>query len=338
MSFVDEGIVEAVSRGWNVTDEGVIRDFNNEPVEIKQRVRGSGCFYYRLQKRKIPLMIPISKFGAYYFYGEKLFDEDTIVRGDNIKADVIPKEKIKFISKSEARNINLGYEKIPGYTIDESRKEEALECFQKSLSSSNRNVLNAYLLGYRILKDGRYVSPDGYVMPVKNHKSRNNPNRYTYPLGVASKGGLSYRYKIHRLAAFCFHGSEMFEEGIEVRHLDADVENVKISNIKLGTHKENVLDVPDERRRTMHLKRSYESYDSLRDLDEKQVLHVVNSLKNTKKTYKEIGEDVGTPGYTVGRINKGQVYLNTMELLGFKNIDFPIRPIRKAPKTKELTV
>lgn len=56
------------------------------------------------------------------------------------------------------------------------------------------------------------------------------------------KVGLANRKRewVHRLVCLAFHGP--CPDGMEVRHLDGDPANNRISNLRYGTHSENMLD------------------------------------------------------------------------------------------------
>lgn len=52
----------------------------------------------------------------------------------------------------------------------------------------------------------------------------------------------------HRLQAFQKYGEGIYEEGLEVRHLDADQGNPSEANIVLGTKSQNAMDKPEATR------------------------------------------------------------------------------------------
>ncbi len=51
--------------------------------------------------------------------------------------------------------------------------------------------------------------------------------------------------KVHRLQAYQLFGDKIFEPGVVVRHLDSDTKNNSLSNIAIGTYKDNHMDRPD---------------------------------------------------------------------------------------------
>lgn len=50
---------------------------------------------------------------------------------------------------------------------------------------------------------------------------------------------------VHRLQAFQKYGENLFDSGMEVRHLDGNKENNSYDNIVIGTHSENMRDIPE---------------------------------------------------------------------------------------------
>lgn len=55
-------------------------------------------------------------------------------------------------------------------------------------------------------------------------------------------------FHIHRFVAYQLYGEDVFKNGVNVRHLDANVLNLSKSNIVLGTSQENQFDKSDEKR------------------------------------------------------------------------------------------
>jgi hypothetical protein len=106
------------------------------------------------------------------------------------------------------------------------------------LNDSQLTIVHLYDRGYRVSEDGVFTNYKGEVRSVKlksNHK---------YPQSQVIIDGKKMNYHIHRLAAYCFYGDKMFEEGIHVRHLNGNVLDVSKNNIALGTPSENEQDKP----------------------------------------------------------------------------------------------
>jgi len=106
-------------------------------------------------------------------------------------------------------------------------------------SKSNEILLTAYRKGYRVV-DGKVISP----FRAAHRRLRKNTHGY-YSFCIRHEG-LREVVLVHRLAAFQKYGNAVFDNGLEVRHLDGNKLNNLEENIVLGTHSENQLDKPKE--------------------------------------------------------------------------------------------
>jgi len=101
-------------------------------------------------------------------------------------------------------------------------------------------ILIAFERGYKIIDGELYNTKTGNKLKSKLKKQKCGYKTYVFTLS------LSKYYKptinVHRLVAYQKFGNKMFEEGIEVRHLDGDSLNNKEDNIALGTKSENAMD------------------------------------------------------------------------------------------------
>ena len=117
------------------------------------------------------------------------------------------------------------------------------------LSKANQYLLDAHSTGYRIDKQGNIISPfngiiNGCIQQEYKQFCFNDSNKK------------SQNIKVHRMLAYQKYGMDLFEEGIEVRHLDGDSLNNSWDNIAIGTHQENMMDIPKEIRKKSSLKAS----------------------------------------------------------------------------------
>lgn len=99
----------------------------------------------------------------------------------------------------------------------------------------------AYKRGFRITESGDVIGPRGSVL-----KKRVNPNRY-YTFAVRKpKQQKNYRIGYHRYQAFQKFGTEMYKDGIVVRHLNGDCLDNSADNIAIGTRSDNSMDIPEQ--------------------------------------------------------------------------------------------
>ena len=110
--------------------------------------------------------------------------------------------------------------------------------------TNNEAMLIAYVKGYRVTHIGCVYSPTGNKLKLRPYGKGNNRLVFS----VALPDGTKRKIPVHRLQAFQKFSSEMFYDGIEVRHLDNDSQNNNWSNIGIGTASENAMDIPKEER------------------------------------------------------------------------------------------
>lgn len=104
----------------------------------------------------------------------------------------------------------------------------------------------AYEKGYRCTKEGTVIS----------HKNRsvgsiNNEGYHYFTIRVMGK---NRKVLSHRLQAYQKYGESLFDEGIEVRHVNSDRADFSWDNILIGTHSDNMMDQPEEVRKEKALK------------------------------------------------------------------------------------
>lgn len=105
-------------------------------------------------------------------------------------------------------------------------------------------IVLAYQKGYRITEEGKLNGIKG-ERKITIPPSGQYP-RFTFRCGYEYSKGGSYGIPVHMFAAYCFYGNDIFKEGIEVRHLNANISDVSKKNIGLGTRQENENDKPKE--------------------------------------------------------------------------------------------
>lgn len=147
----------------------------------------------------------------------------------------------------------------------------------------------AYEKGYRVR--------DGIVYGLKNNIRkpdicRKGYYRFTFPMGSRKDNTRKmYCVWVHRLVAYQKYGDQIFEEGIEVRHLDGNSLNNLDGNIEIGTHSDNMMDIPQEQRRINAGNQS-------RIYPHKEVLDYYNQTRSYKKTMEKFGiKSKGTINY-----------------------------------------
>jgi len=109
------------------------------------------------------------------------------------------------------------------------------------LSVINLTLLAAHRRGYRVSPSGEVISSVGNVLKLATNKAG-------YKIFSCKYDGEVGKIHVARLQAYQKFGDRIFEDGLEVRHLDNNIGNNSWDNIGLGTHTDNMQDMPPERR------------------------------------------------------------------------------------------
>lgn len=94
-------------------------------------------------------------------------------------------------------------------------------------------------MGYYVDKSGQAYSPRG------NKVGTCGRDGYMY-LGIRVNRKKVIKVYIHRLQAYQKFGNKIYEKDLEIRHLNNELKDNSFDNIGIGTHTENMLDVPKE--------------------------------------------------------------------------------------------
>ncbi len=102
-------------------------------------------------------------------------------------------------------------------------------------------IRDAVRRGYSVDDLGNVTGPKG---PRKT-----GPNKAGYLRFGMRFDGVCRNVEVHRLAGFIRFGEAALQPGIEVRHLNGIATDNRIENLAIGTHAQNMMDIPEERRR-----------------------------------------------------------------------------------------
>lgn len=91
---------------------------------------------------------------------------------------------------------------------------------------------------------------------------------------------------VHNLCAYQKFGVKCFDSNLEVRHLDGDSKNNIPSNIGIGTHSDNMNDIPKEIRlaKAVHASSFLKKYDYKR---------IKKFREENHSSYKELMDEFG---------------------------------------------
>ncbi len=97
---------------------------------------------------------------------------------------------------------------------------------------------------YIATKRGYIVTKQGLLFNLKNKQIGKGLNRHGYHKFSMRINPKIVEVTLHRLQAFQKFGDKLFEKGIVTRHLDGNPRNNEWSNIAIGTHTDNMQDIP----------------------------------------------------------------------------------------------
>lgn len=98
--------------------------------------------------------------------------------------------------------------------------------------------------GYTMDKHGNLFNPKG--IEIKGYI--NTKSNYSIKVTAIRVDGKGVNIPFHRFQAYLKFGNEIFKDGIEVRHLNGDSLDNSFENIDIGTHSDNMQDIPKEKR------------------------------------------------------------------------------------------
>lgn len=103
--------------------------------------------------------------------------------------------------------------------------------------SQNEKIL--FNLGYNINKDGTCIGKHGKILT-------GTISKYGYRIISIRLKDKSIKVSVHRFQAFLKFGDKIYDEKYEIRHLDCNKLNNSWDNIEIGTHSQNMMDIPKE--------------------------------------------------------------------------------------------
>jgi hypothetical protein len=147
------------------------------------------------------------------------------------------------------------------------------------MSKRNDLIKLVYNKGYRVV-NGNLFNPKKKQLKILLCKSKN----YSCYKRTFDINNIKASIPIHRLVAYQKYGDKLFEDGILVRHKDGNSLNNLEHNILIGTHSDNMMDIPKE----IRLQKAIYASSKLRRFSDKEVKDI---LKDREKgyTYKQLG-------------------------------------------------
>jgi len=146
----------------------------------------------------------------------------------------------------------------------------------------NQVIDYAVKLGYTVAHDGKIISPyNGVINGGKDDKGYRT-------VSIRYKNGKSYPIKVCRLAAYIKFGDIVFNEKIQVRHINGICTDDSFHNIEVGTAKDNAYD----RNKVDRVTHAIKAATHIRKFDDKTI-HAIRIKHSIGYTYKELMLEYG---------------------------------------------
>lgn len=108
-------------------------------------------------------------------------------------------------------------------------------------------IRDAVRVGYRFdFEKQAIISPQGVCRKPSLYGQQRYPSMSINTVCLGYNESRVVSIPFHKFVAYILYGEDSFKKGIEVRHLDNNVLNLKKENIALGSSSENKLDIPKE--------------------------------------------------------------------------------------------
>lgn len=144
------------------------------------------------------------------------------------------------------------------------------------MTKNQEGIINANKKGYIVDKEGNVFYKN------KKRKLSNNCNYLRFTIRYNK---VHFYIKVHQLQAYQKFGDKIFENGIVVRHLNGNSLDNSYENIGIGTHQDNILDIPQE----IRLKKAIHASSFSQKYNHKEIYDFYMSCKSYKKTMEKFG-------------------------------------------------
>ena len=148
------------------------------------------------------------------------------------------------------------------------------------LNNHNKVLIEAYNKGYRVVNCC-------VISPFSNKKLKLHIKKCGYyKFCCAALGNKRYTVEVHRLVAYQKYGDVIFQDGIQVRHLNGNGLDNSEDNISIGTQSDNRLDIPEN----IRLSSAITASNKIRKFTDLEVVEIKRDRYINKFTYKELME------------------------------------------------
>ena len=173
------------------------------------------------------------------------------------------------------------------------------------MGSMKDAIQQAYQKGYRVTEDGKLIGLKGNELLVQKRGKQRYP---TFSISFKGTNSGVYGVPTHKFAAFCFYGDVIFDEGVIVRHLNSNTNDVSKENIVLGSYSDNENDKLKETRiRTAKTARAAQGRRPVNaKLSDEQIREI--RIRAKDEIPKRFCKEYGVSDTTIYEILKGRKY------------------------------
>ena len=129
------------------------------------------------------------------------------------------------------------------------------------------------------------MTDNGECFNPKGQKISGSVSASGYRRSAIKVDGKHTKFKFHRFMGYLKFGDRIYQQGIQIRHLDGNPQNNSRENIEIGTQRDNTYDIPKERRLQIALKATQK----VKRYSDEDVLEM-KRLRDNDAKYSEIME------------------------------------------------
>jgi hypothetical protein len=172
---------------------------------------------------------------------------------------------------------------------------------KEQMNKSDLALVLAVDKGYTADVDGNIYSPVGVKLSNRSSKKQGH---LSVSLAVNVGGHRSKSVLAHRFVAYFFYRDELFKHQC-VRHLNDIPNDNRLSNLALGSFKENRADIPSEKLSAIAKNNAHLLVERSRKLTDEDVKQLRELHKSSNKSYASLAKDFNVSAMTAYRaINK----------------------------------
>jgi hypothetical protein len=171
------------------------------------------------------------------------------------------------------------------------------------LSNKNKATMEAFKRGYRVMPEGCVRSPTGAIRRLCMQNC-NGYKKFSFNITIRGKATAIY---VHKLAAYQKFGDTVFASDIEVRHLNNVSTDNSLANIGIGTHKQNMHDIPQNLRKQYSSKGSVAGAKKLRKFNDEQIV-LIRKMHISGMSYNKLCKIFKCAKSTISYIITGKTY------------------------------